>query len=144
MTLQFIGDTRRKHLNDVFESVRRSASGLTGFVLTVKRIVTLPRDGNQIPRLVAALTDEPSQVMELHRRLAQRLARNIRQKAGDRFTPHLTLCRFLSDEKSNPHVDTPIAVPASFTVSDITVMSSTLQHSGPRHSEMLRVPLIPR
>ena len=45
MTLQFIGDTPAKDLENTIESVRRSASGLAAFDLTPLRLITLPERG---------------------------------------------------------------------------------------------------
>lgn len=143
LTLQFIGDTRRNHVDEVLESVERAAGGIGSFRLSPTRLVTLPCDGAQPPRLVAADTDAPAALMELQRRLAHRLARNARERAGDRFRPHLTLCRF-ANERGNPVIDLPLAGYAPFDVAEVCVMCSTLHSWGPKHDEIRRVALTSR
>ncbi len=143
LTLQFIGDTRRNHLDDVLESVERAAGGIGSFRLSPIRLVTLPSDGSQPPRLVAIDTDSPAPLMELQRRLAHRLARNARERAGDRFRPHVTLCRF-TNERGNPVVDLPLAGHAPFEVAEVRVMCSTLHSWGPSHEEVRKVALTSR
>src|SRR5689334_14963030 len=52
LTLQFIGDTLPRELEDVTESVRRAAAGLGTAAVSVQRLITLPERGR--PRLIAA------------------------------------------------------------------------------------------
>lgn len=92
LTLQFIGDTSERELDSVIESVDRSCAGIERFDLTPIRLIGLPVKGE--PRLIALTTDAPPSLLELHARLARRLARNLRTRPSDRFLPHLTLCRF--------------------------------------------------
>ena len=137
MTLQFIGDTPERDLDETLESVRRSAAGLAAFVLQPLRLITLPERGP--PRLVAMTTDAPAPLLELQRRLAHRLARSPRAKAGDRFLPHLTLCRFSGASKA-PRVD-ELADLRAFTVDRITLMKSVLRPAGAEHTPVERIAL---
>jgi RNA 2',3'-cyclic 3'-phosphodiesterase len=129
MTLQFIGDTPDRELPDVIESVRRSIAGLAPFTLTPTRLVTFPDRG--LPRLIAVETDAPAGLLEAQRRLAQRLARSPRARAGDRFRPHLTVCRFTGSAKPKP-VDSPARLP-SFPVDRIILVRSVLKPTGAEH-----------
>jgi len=129
LTIQFIGDTSAKDLQGVIESVERSAAGIGVFDLTPHRVITLPERGHA--RLIALELDSPPMLRQLHARLVSRLARNPRDSHRDRFTPHLTLCRF--DPGPRPDVDVPIDLPA-FAVDEIRVMRSVLQPSGADHS----------
>jgi RNA 2',3'-cyclic 3'-phosphodiesterase len=97
MTLQFIGDTPASEMEATMESVRRAAAVLPAFTLNLRRLMRLPERGPA--RLIAAETDAPPALLELQRRLASRLARNVRARAGDRFTPHMTLCRFAAPQR---------------------------------------------
>ena len=54
MTLAFLGDRPKKEMPAVHESIERSISGLDGFTLTVKGLMTLPR--GQPGRLIADVT----------------------------------------------------------------------------------------
>ena len=136
LTAQFIGDTPVKDLDSVLDSVRRSASGLGGFSLRPMRYITLPQ--GRRPRRVALETDAPPQIMELHRRLAHRLATSPRADTADRFLPHLTLARF------RPGPARPIEAEAdlpAFEVDAVVVMRSVLRPEGAEHWEVERIGL---
>jgi 2'-5' RNA ligase len=129
MTLQFVGNTPPRDVAATIESVRRSVSGIDPFTLTPVRLITLPERGT--PRLIALATDTPPQLLEAHRRLAQRLARSPRAKAGDRFLPHLTLCRFTGSAHAAP-LDAPASLDP-FLVSQVHLMQSILHADGAEH-----------
>lgn len=137
MTLQFIGDTPERDLPAVQESVQRSASGIEPFALRPIRLITLPERG--WPRLVAAETDAPPGLLELQRRLVTRLARKPRRKSGDRFLPHLTLCRFTGGARA-PRIDESLDLPP-FRVQHALLMRSILKPEGAVHLEVARAPL---
>ena len=139
MTLQFIGDTPVAEMDDVQESVRRAAGGLPAFTLALRELIALPERGHK--RLIAAETDAPATLLELQRRLAQRLARNPRDRGrtGERFRPHMTLCRFASPVKRVDLGDA--ALTGSFMVDRIALMRSTLSSAGATHHEVLSVAL---
>lgn len=139
MTLQFIGDTPVAQMDDVQESVRRAAAGLPGFELSLRELIALPERGHR--RLIAAETDAPATLLELQRRLAQRLARNPRDRnrTGERFRPHMTLCRFASPVKRIDLGDA--ALSGAFSVDHIALMRSTLSSAGATHHQVLSVPL---
>lgn len=126
LTLQFIGDTALRELQNVEESVERSCSGIEPFPLRVVRLAPLPECG--AARLIAAWADVDSSLTEIHKRLVARLARNLR--ARDSFVPHFTLCRFLSPAPGA--VDCAIT-PIEMQVKSISLMSSKLTLSGAVH-----------
>lgn len=131
LTLQFIGDRAVAELDDVRESAERSAAGLHAFSLKPRRLLTIPPRG--FTRLVACETDAPADLLELQRRLAHRLARNPRERGGDRFLPHLTLCRFAAP--SRLRIDEPIDLPA-FRVDRVRLMRSVLRPDRAEHAEV--------
>lgn len=134
LTLQFIGERDRRELPDVVGSVARSVAGVAPFLLKVIRIAAFPPEG--LPRVIAAETDAPPGMLEVQRRLAQRLARNARERAGDRFRPHMTLVR-LRPTTSPPSDFPPIpVVDLAFPVSRIVLMASELSAGGARHREV--------
>lgn len=153
MTLQFIGETDERRLESVMESVERSASGLRRFQLTVQGLIQLPERGR--PRLIAAETNAPADLLELHRRLAHRLARTARKDAANRFRPHLTLCRYRKngrvhrwggqsvqrrvgrrDQESS--AGTVVEIDAGKWVVDrVRLMSSVLRPQGAVHREVV-------
>ena len=132
LTLQFIGDTDVRELERVKESVERSCSGIPPVTLTPERLVTLPNRGP--PRLVACETDAPGDLLEIHRRLAHRLARRSRENASDRFLPHLTLCRFARTARAHT-VDLPVEIDP-FTIDVVRLMRSRLMPGGAEHVEV--------
>lgn len=131
LTLQFIGDVSPGRMNETIESVARSTAGLESFSMQLIRLIRLPERGHA--RLIAAEADSPPSLMEMQRRLAHRLARNPREKSGDRFLPHFTLARFRSPTRFDiADEDAALDVPP-FTVNTICLMSSTLSPAGARH-----------
>lgn len=132
MTLQFIGERAARELDSITESVERSCSGVGPFSLTPIALITLPERGQ--PRLIAAETDAPPALLEIHRRLAQRLAKEPRRDAADRFRPHLTLCRFAHGERQpRPHASLEID---PFAVDRVLLMRSVLKPGGAEHAEV--------
>lgn len=136
LTAQFIGDTNERDLEEVRESVARSCSGLPAFNLTPRRIISLPERGPT--RLLAAETDSPAPLLELHRRLAKRLAKSAQARDDGRFRPHLTLARF----GAVPHlgVDHPLEMGA-FPVIRVALVRSVLHTSGAEHRAIGEFPL---
>lgn len=131
MTVQFIGETRENDLAVVIESVRRSASGVGAITLNPRRLISLPERGD--PRLIAMETDAPAGLIELHKRLAMRLARSPRAKAADRFLPHLTLCRFSGvGRPERVQVQKEVELPA-FECRGVRLMRSVLRPQGAEH-----------
>jgi 2'-5' RNA ligase len=136
-TLQFIGETPARQLRTVVESVERSCSGLGPFELCANRLATLPVAPPV--RLIAAMTTAPPTLLELQRRLAQRLSRGWRDDAGRAFVPHLTLARFPLGTPCEP-LTRPLDVPP-FTVSQAVVVESRLRTGGAEHSTVATIAL---
>ncbi len=132
MTLHFIGDTPTKQLDTTIESVRRATAGISAFNLTVQRLIILPQRGP--PRLIAAETDRPPELLEIHRRLVTRLACSARHNPSHRFRPHLTLCRFKTPTKRFA-LDSPLDA-EPFHVHQVVVMKSTLRPDGAQHHKV--------
>jgi 2'-5' RNA ligase len=135
LTLHFIGNTAVSELDAAVESARRSAAGLAPFALTPLRLMSLPdpRPRRRQPaRLVAAETDAPATLLEIHHRLAVRFARRPRRNTADRFLPHLTLCRFRTPQR-DATVDAPLTL-APFPVRAVALMQSVLRPEGAEHA----------
>ena len=133
VTLHFIGDTPTKQLDTTIESVQRATAGISAFDLTVQRLITLGQRGRV--RLVAAETDRPPGLLEIHRRLVTRLARSPRRDPADRFRSHLTLCRFKKPTKGIALDSRLDAEP--FRVQRVVLMKSTLRSDGAQHHEII-------
>ncbi len=138
LTLQFIGDTEPRRLQEVAESVERSCAGLEAFALTPLRLIALPQKGPA--RLVAVETDAPATLMELQRRLAHRLARSVRDRAGDRFLPHMTLAR-LTTPGAVGSLPERLEIPP-FPIRRVSLMRSVLLPDGAEHREAAAFPLL--
>ncbi|MCA3003852.1 MAG: RNA 2',3'-cyclic phosphodiesterase [bacterium] len=142
LTLVFIGDTPGSRLRDVRESVQRACAGFGPFTLQPNRLLTLPRGSPAPPpRLLAAVTDEPSPLMEIQRRLAARLTRPVERGRATAFLPHLTLSRYsLAPGLPAPSVDLPVAAPP-IPVDAVLLMESRLRPGGAVHEVVDSIPL---
>lgn len=137
LTAQFIGDTSEREFGHVRESIDRSCAGISSFLLVPRRLITLPERG--LSRLVAAETDLPAELAELHRRLAHRLAKHPRGREPERFHPHLTLARFAGG--GDPfRLDAPCPCPG-FRVMSVSLVRSHLGPGGASHREIDTFPL---
>lgn len=143
LTMQFIGDTPTSEMDDVIESVARSASGIGRFALKPEELLALPERGPA--RLVALKTDAPAPMLELQRRLAHRLAKPARSKPGDRFLPHFTLCRFRSPASSGVAPQLRASLTAqretvaqwpTFEIERVILMRSILRCEGAEHVQV--------
>lgn len=131
MTLHFVGDTDKRQLDEVMESVARAAAGVGAFELTPRELMCLPERGEA--RLVAVETDAPAGLLEIQRRLAMKLARNPREM--QRFLPHLTLCRFAHGARVW-RVERRAVEIEPFAVREIRLMESVLRPGGAEHREV--------
>lgn len=138
ITLVFLSDRRPATLPQIETSIAASCKGVRPCIVRPRRLVTLPEKGPA--RLVAAETDAPPPLLELQKRLANRLA--ARDKRSTAFLPHLTLLRF-PGAGADFHTATDLATPdhdpstLAFEVRTICLMKSTLHPLGVRH-ELLR------
>ncbi|MEZ5978342.1 MAG: RNA 2',3'-cyclic phosphodiesterase [Planctomycetota bacterium] len=135
MTVLFVGEVDASRLDGVKESVERAAAGVKPFDLRPLHLAPLPERGPA--RLVAAITDAPSPLLELHQRLVQRLAVGKRKAAT--FLPHVTLCRLRTP--ADVDVATPLVDVEPFRVDTLHLMQSHLGPDGATHRGLARVPL---
>lgn len=137
LTLQFIGDTDPRDMEGVQESVRRAVSGLEPPEVGVAGLVSLPERGQA--RLVAAALEPHPTLLELHRRLALRLAKNAKERSGERFLPHLTLGRYASGGGARIEVESPGL--ERFRIAEAILVQSVLKPSGAEHRPIGTFPL---
>ena len=137
LTLQFVGDVDSRDLDGVLESVERAAAGVGPCEVAPDRWITLPERGPA--RLIAAAAPEVPALSELSKRLATRLARNVRKGKSRFFLPHLTLLRF-RPPVTGLRLDVPIE-PRPFTIDHIHVMRSILRPEGAEHREVREIGL---
>lgn len=142
LTLQFIGETPRREVRDATESVARSCAGLGAFTVKPLALTTVPEKPPSVPpRLVAALTDRPATLLELHARLARRFARHRKPERPDRFAPHITLCRFPEGTRGGPWAGALEEAGLAFEVREVRLMASHLRVTGAWHETLATVPL---
>jgi RNA 2',3'-cyclic 3'-phosphodiesterase len=137
LTLQFLGETRPRDLDQIAESMQRAASGIGPVTLQATHLSTLPADTDTPPRLLAILTTNPPQLQELHRRLAHRLARPRRSTGRvdtETFLPHLSIERYKPRDNPTPRHD-PLTLP-DWTITEIHLIQSTLTPTGPIHTTL--------
>ena len=137
LTLLFIGDRPGRELRDVAESTERAAAGVRAFELTAQELLTLPEKPE--PRLLAATTNLPSPLIELHRRLVLRLAKPAQRRDSSEILPHLTLCRF-DQQISVAPIHSPLSGP-TFPVHRISLIKSVLLRGGALHETVATVEL---
>jgi 2'-5' RNA ligase len=126
LTLQFVGDTDPRQLDVVKESVERAASGLTPATVATRTLLSLPERGRA--RLIAAALDPHPTLLELHRRLAMRLAKNPKER--ERFLPHMTLGRYPS---GGDRLEVPVPGAPTFEVLEVVLVQSFLRSEGAEH-----------
>lgn len=136
MTLHFLGDRHERELEGIIESLERSAAGIGAFELLPSRLATLPERGEA--RLVALETQASPEVLEMHRRMVQRLA-DERHRGKERFVPHFTLCRF-ADPTRMERLAAPVEM-APVPVGSVRLMKSVLRPGGAAHALMHEVVL---
>ena len=136
LTALFVGEVDTRELERVRESVESAARGVRRFELQPLHLSPLPT-GKDAARLIAAITDAPSPLLELHERLAHRLANT--RKRESRFLPHLTLCRFA--RPASVDLATPLTDLAPFGVDSISLMQSRLGPDGAEHRGLAKIAL---
>lgn len=133
LTLQFIGERSERELASTIESLERACAGLTDLSVELNQLVPWPPQRRTM--VVATGVASPG-VIELHRRLALRLARESRRNPADRFEPHLTLRRLRPGHSLEPfHV---AFGPAPMPIREVRLVRSVLRPGGAVH-EAIRV-----
>lgn len=135
LTVLFVGELEQRRLAATIESAERAAASIAPFELTVTQLETLPEHGPA--RLIAAATDAPGALLELHARLVARLATKRARPAP--LHPHLTLCRFNAPTRfALPSI---ALEPLVFAVDALSLQHSTLRPSGAEHRQIARIAL---
>jgi 2'-5' RNA ligase len=136
LTLQFIGDTDPRQLDDVRESISRAVSGIQPATVAVQSLISLPERGRA--RLIAAALEPHPTLLELHRRLAIRLAKNSKDRSKSHFLPHMTLGRYTT---LGERIEAPLPGQRSFDVSEVVLVQSLLRSHGAEHRPLAAFPL---
>jgi len=134
ITLLFIGDTDERQIGEATESMNRAASGVREMRVSIERLIGLPERGDC--RLIAAEASASPTMVELQKRLAQRLVRT-KPKRERGFLPHLTLGRFPGGGVRLQERAWPMPR-VEYLVTDICLMASVLRPGGAEHRELAR------
>lgn len=129
VTLQFIGDRSMRELEETVESVERACAGQVAMEAVVSRVMTWPVGSR--PSMVVAMVYAGPGLLELHRRLAVRLATAKGKSRGEGYEPHLTLARFAKGQE--PEAGEVEIAPVGFRIDRIRLVSSELKPSGAEH-----------
>jgi 2'-5' RNA ligase len=129
LTLHFIGAVAAEELELYVEGVGSAVEGIGRFDLSPRALIGLPP--RRPARLVAAETDLPSALHELHGRVAARIP--AERAEGGRFLPHMTLCRFREPARVELGVELRVA---PFAVREVALMRSTLRAAGAVHERV--------
>ena len=142
LTAVYVGERADRERESAEASVEAGCRGIAPFELRPLRLAMLPEKG--MKRTVVDICDRPPELLEMHRRLVQRFARDIRTAADtDRFLPHVTIARFsgagvvVAPER---RVDRPLDLPP-FEVRTVHLMSSDLKPEGAEHRHLLELRL---
>jgi 2'-5' RNA ligase len=127
LTLLFLGDRGVREVESVRESVARSVAGLR---VPRLRVVSI----EPLPNLLAAVLEEEATVSEVHRRLAQRLARKPERRA---YLPHLTLVRGRGAARPSGFREALDPSP-EFEAGEVRLMESVLHAGGAEHRVLER------
>lgn len=130
LTLHFIGGVPADELVLFVEGVGSAAEGIACFSLAPRKLIALPP--HRPARLIAAEMDLPAELRELQRRVSARIP--AERDEGDRFLPHMTLCRFREPARVPP-LEGDLRV-APFAVSEIALVRSTLGSGGAVHERV--------
>jgi RNA 2',3'-cyclic 3'-phosphodiesterase len=135
LTAHFVGEVDERQLASVVESIAGAARAIAPFVLQPLHLATLPESGPA--RLVAAVTDLPSALLELHERLVARLARGRSKR--ETFLPHLTLARFTTPTRVA--IDSALVHVPPISVTTVHLMQSRIGDGAVSHRGLAKFEL---
>lgn len=128
-TLLFLGDRGQRELSATIERCQAACAGIAPFRLRPVRLLALPERGPK--RTLVFECDRPVGLLELHRRLVARLARETQRESKRAFLPHITVARW-PGSGATARIDAPVSMP-DFAVDEVRLMSSVLKPSGAEH-----------
>jgi RNA 2',3'-cyclic 3'-phosphodiesterase len=140
LTLNFLGEVDERRMAEVEKTCVSSAAEFRPFTLTLKDTGVFPNEKQ--PRVLwAGLSGDVENVVEMHRRLDERLALIGFKREEKRFHPHLTVGRLKSNQNSRELLALADAhsLPAlSFLVTEIVIMKSELHPAGAEYTPMAK------
>lgn len=144
LTLNFLGEVDEKRIVEVEKACVDLAAEFQPFTLSLSDTGAFPN--TRQPRVLwAGLSGETGNVVEMHRRLDERLALIGFKREEKRFHPHLTIGRLKSNKKTRELlalVDAHRLPELSFEVAEIVLMKSELHPAGAEYTPMARFHLL--
>ena len=143
LTLNFLGEVDEKRIVEVEQACVSSAAEFQPFTLILNDTGVFP-NARQPRVLWAGLSGEVENVVEIHRRLDERLALIGFKREEKRFHPHLTIGRLKSNKKIRELLalaDEHRLPALSFVVAEIVMMKSELHPAGAEYTPMAKVSL---
>jgi RNA 2',3'-cyclic 3'-phosphodiesterase len=140
MTLKFLGEVDERRIVEVEKACVLSAAEFQPFTLSLNDTGVFP-NAKQPRVLWAGLSGEVENVVEMHRRLDERLALIRFKPEGKKFHPHLTIGRLKSNKKIRELLALAYAyqLPAlSFAVTEIVLMKSELHPAGSKYTPIVK------
>jgi RNA 2',3'-cyclic 3'-phosphodiesterase len=140
MTLNFLGEVDERRIVEVEKACVLSAAEFQPFTLSLNGTGVFPNEGQ--PRVLwAGLSGDVGNVVEMHRRLDDRLAPIGFKRDEKKFHPHLTIGRLKSNKKTRELLALAYAyqLPTlSFVVTEIVLMKSELHQAGSMYTPMAK------
>src|SRR5262245_3813821 len=143
LTLNFLGEVDEGRIVEIEKVCADSAAEFQPFTLSLNDTGVFP-NARQPRVLWAGLSGEVENVVEMHRRLDERLALIGFKREEKRFHPHLTIGRLKSNKKTRELLAITDAhrLPAlSFVVTEIVLMKSKLHPAGAEYTPMTKASL---
>ncbi len=147
LTLKFLGDIPERQLVDITSALAGATEGLTYFDLKLEGIGAFP--GLKAPRVVwAGIGGDISKLMKLQKQVEQSLVPLGFTPEKREFSAHLTLGRVRENATHLERADLGLALgkltpenASPFTVSRVSLMQSTLTHSGAIYNQLASIAL---
>ncbi|HKY03693.1 MAG TPA: RNA 2',3'-cyclic phosphodiesterase [Blastocatellia bacterium] len=143
LTLKFLGDVARARIDAAKAGLERAAAGVHPIEIEVGGAGCFPSPRN--PRVLwVGLASLPAELIRLHKRIEDELAREGFLKEQSRFSPHLTIARLRSPANSAELAESLIArgfANEQFTASRIILMQSQLSAGGSIYTPLAAIDL---
>jgi 2'-5' RNA ligase len=143
LTLKFLGDVRRSRIQDVKAGLERAVAGVSPIEIEVGGAGCFPSPRS--PRVLwVGLAGLPAELIRLHKRIEDELAREGFPKEQKRFAPHLTIARLRSPQNGSELADRLIAegfASQKFTANKVILMQSQLSPGGSVYTPLVTINL---
>lgn len=130
LTLRFLGTIQEGHVASIVNFIRESAANTQPFEVVFDAIEVFPKHS---PRIVSLRIAPHNNLISLQSLMSEKLdAARIGEPATREFYPHVTLGRITPPWRNMKH-PFPSFEPMTWTVSTVSLYSSILTSTFPRH-----------